>query len=225
MFKELESAAIWGLAAGAASSWASRQMEPDSQRPVWQGELNGVVLTVVETNHHGYFGYEVSVIADGWCWSVGRFPTYPQAVAVVQAWDLYLQRGGTVRAWEHRLRPLCWSAWRHLVLPPRLLPVSLLRVAPALPLLPVPFGLRQPVPLGQTREPRSWSGPARRLVAELVELRVTRDVQVDDLVRLPIPVLVHVYLLRWFRAPVYHHPLTHRTSSTPPRRPSGRCRC
>ena len=73
MFKELESAAIWGLAAGAASSWASRQMQPDSQRPVWQGELNGVVLTVVETNHHGYLGYEVSVIADGWCWSVGRF--------------------------------------------------------------------------------------------------------------------------------------------------------
>ena len=28
-----------------------------------------------------------------------RFPTYPQAVAVVQAWDLYLQRSGTVRAW------------------------------------------------------------------------------------------------------------------------------
>jgi hypothetical protein len=58
-----------------------------------------VVLTVVETNHHGYFGYEVSVIADRWCWSVGRFPTYPQAVAVMQTWDLYLQRGGTVRAW------------------------------------------------------------------------------------------------------------------------------
>jgi hypothetical protein len=36
---------------------------------------------------------------------------------------------------------------RHLSLPPRLLPVSLLPVAPALPLLLVPFGLRQPVPL------------------------------------------------------------------------------
>jgi len=117
-----------------------------------------------------------------------------------------------VRAVLTRLRPLALR----LGLDRRGLSHRLQPVAPALPLLPVPFGLCQPVPLGQTIEPRSWSGPARRLVAELVELRVTRDVQIDNLVRLPIiPVPIHVYLLRWFRAPVYHHPLTHRTSSTP----------
>jgi hypothetical protein len=106
MFDEMVDAALMGAAVGAASTWVSRQMQPDSSRPVWQGELNGVVLTVVETNHHGYLGYAVSVIADGRCWSLGRFPTYPQCVAVVQQWDEYLQHGGTVRAWlEHWQRP------------------------------------------------------------------------------------------------------------------------
>ena len=102
MFKEIESALIWGAAATAASTWASRRMTPPippTARPVWQGELNDQVITVIEHANQGRVCYELCAIADGRSVLTGWYPTYPQCLAAVQAWDLFLRAGGTVAQW------------------------------------------------------------------------------------------------------------------------------
>ncbi len=102
MFKEIESALIWGTAATAASTWTSRRMTPPippTARPTWQGELNDQVITVIEHTYQGRVCYELCAIADGRSVSAGWYPTYPQCLAAVQAWGLFLRAGGTVAQW------------------------------------------------------------------------------------------------------------------------------
>ena len=101
MFHGLVAGLMMGAAAGAASSWARRKMT-SRQTPIWTGEYNGTTLDLMEMTYHGSVYYELFVISDGEWRSVGRSPSYPQLLALVQQWQAYLAASGTVRAWRQQ---------------------------------------------------------------------------------------------------------------------------
>jgi hypothetical protein len=102
MFHGLVDGLMMGAAAGAASSWARRKMTSRQTPIIWTGECNGTTLDLMEMTYHGSVYYELFVISDGEWRSVGRSPSYPQLLTLVQQWQAYLAAGGTVRAWREQ---------------------------------------------------------------------------------------------------------------------------
>jgi hypothetical protein len=97
-------AAIGAAVFGATVSVVNKKMQTGS-RPVWTGACNGTVITVLEHTVHGHVGYEVFGSGGGKCVSLGRYPTYPQGMTLVEQWNDYLKNGGTLKAWLAHCQP------------------------------------------------------------------------------------------------------------------------
>ena len=111
MIDRLVDAAISGAALGAGSAWAAKKMsEQTSGRPIWQTEIDGQILTIIEHQVHGHLSYEAFIVAAGVVSPLGRFANYPAVLAITQQWVDYLDAGGTVKAW--RAQPVKATAQR-----------------------------------------------------------------------------------------------------------------
>jgi len=101
MIDRLVDAAISGAALGAGSAWAAKKMsEQTTGRPIWQTEIDGQILTIIEHQVHGHLSYEAFIVAAGVVSPLGRFANYPAVLAITQQWVDYLHAGGTVKAWR-----------------------------------------------------------------------------------------------------------------------------
>jgi hypothetical protein len=80
-----------------------KYLTPDSESPVWTGHVGGDVgkpaISVLAVRHHMQLSYRVYVATEGQWACAASCMHWGEVLAVLQQWEQYIAKGGTVAAW------------------------------------------------------------------------------------------------------------------------------
>jgi hypothetical protein len=86
--------------ANVANQVVARGMAPTKSAPAWTNTVGETVVTLMRHTKYGRADwYVLHVIENGSSRAVGSYPSYPEALAGIQTWVVYLEGGGTLLNW------------------------------------------------------------------------------------------------------------------------------
>jgi hypothetical protein len=91
------------IGAMAGYKLGQKYLTPDTETPVYTGHVGGDVgkpaVSVIACRHHAQLSYKVYVATEGQWACAASASNWGEVLAVLQQWESYIAKGGTVAAW------------------------------------------------------------------------------------------------------------------------------